>query len=128
VFVSAPDLVLKYIRNLKASSSAGPDGLPAVFFKETDCLIALPLLMIFNLSLQEDVIPDVWKVASVVPVFKNSPGDSCSYRPISLTCIACKLMECGIKDTMLAFLKSCGTLSNSQHGFMTSKSTTHPLA
>jgi hypothetical protein len=30
-----PDLVLKYTLNLKASSSAGLDGLPAVFFKET---------------------------------------------------------------------------------------------
>ena len=54
-----PDLVLKYIRSLKTNSSAGPDGLPAVFFKETDCLIALPLSMIFNLPLQEGVIPDI---------------------------------------------------------------------
>jgi hypothetical protein len=36
-------------------------------------------------------------------------------------------MKCGIKDTMLAFLKSCETLSNSQHGFMTSESTTTHL-
>ena len=98
------------------------------FFKETDCLIALPLSMIFNLSLQEGVIPDVWMLASVVPVFKKGQaGDPCNYRPISLTCIACKLMECGVKDTTLTFLKNCGILNASQHGFMMSKSTTTQL-
>ena len=66
--------------------------------------------------------------ASVVPVFKKGQsGDPCNYRPISLTCIACKLMECGVKDTMLTFLKNCGILNASQHGFMMSKSTTTQL-
>lgn len=128
VIFYTPDLVLKYIRRLKTSSSAGPDGLPAVFYKETGCLIALPLSMIFNFSLQEGVIPDVWKLASVVPVFKKGqPGDPGNYRPISLTCIACKLMECGIKDTLMLFMINCGILNASQHGFMMNKSTTTQL-
>jgi hypothetical protein len=45
---------------------------------------------------------EIWKHASVVPVLKEgSPGDTCNYRRISLTCIACKLMEGGIKDALL---------------------------
>ena len=36
-------------------------------------------------------------------------------------------MECGVKDTMLTFLKNCGILNASQHGFMMSKSTTTQL-
>ena len=86
--------------------------------------------MIFNLSLQTSVIPDIWKVASVtpVPVFKKgSPSDPSNYRPISLTCIACKLLECGVKDAVLDHLKNCNVISNSQHGFLSERSTTCQL-
>jgi Reverse transcriptase (RNA-dependent DNA polymerase) len=121
-------LVLKHIQQLKSNSSGGPDRLPASFFKSTGVSIALPLSIIFNVSLQTGDLPDVWKLASVVPVFKKgSPSNPSNYRPISLTCIACKLMECGIKDTLLAFLKEHNVINASQHGFMARKSTTTHL-
>jgi hypothetical protein len=47
----------------------------------------------------------VWKQAIVVPVFKKGvAGDVNNYRPISLTCICCKVMEDVIKGQMLDFL------------------------
>ena len=123
-----PQMVMKFIQKLNASGGGGPDGLPACFFKTTASIIGLPLSIIFNLSLQTGVIPEIWKQASIVPVFKKgSPGDPCNYRPISLTCIACKLMECGIKDAILAFLKEHKLINASQHGFMANKSTTTHL-
>ena len=112
-------LVEKYIKLLKAKSGSGPDGLPAVFFKNTASSISYPLSILFNLSLQTADIPSIWKLASVTPVFKNgSPSDPANYRPISLTCIATKLMEAGIKDALMAHLKSSGVLNDSQHGFL----------
>ena len=123
-----PTLVEKYIKLLKAKSGSGPDGLPAVFFKNTASSISYPLSILFNLSLQTADIPSIWKLASVTPVFKKGlPSDPANYRHISLTCIASKLMEAGIKDALLAHLKSSGVLSDSQHGFLKSKSTTGPL-
>jgi hypothetical protein len=90
-----------------------------LFFQATAGII----IIMFNLSLQTGVIPAIWKHASVVPVFKKgSPGDPCNYRPTSLTCIACNLMECGIKDALLAFLREHKLISASQHGFMANKS------
>ena len=60
----------------------------------------LPLSIIFNLSIQTGELPDIWKVASVTPIFKKgSQSDPANYRPISLTCVACKLLETGIKST-----------------------------
>ena len=94
-------MVLKYVQRLTASSSGSPDGLPASFFKTTAGIIDFPLSIIFNISLQTGIIPDIWKLATVVPVFKKgSPGFPYNYRPISLTCIACKLIECGIKEAL----------------------------
>jgi len=69
------------------------------------------------------------KHASVIPVFKEgSPGDPCSCRPISLTCIAYKRMETGIKDALPVYIREYEIINASQHGFMDRKSiTTHLL-
>jgi hypothetical protein len=81
-----------------------------------------------NISLQTADIPLIWKFASITPIFKRgSPSDPANYRPISLTCIASKLMEVGIKDTLLTHMYSSGLLNNSQHGFLKNKSTTTHL-
>jgi len=111
-----------------------PDGLPAnSFFKVTSVSIALTLSIIFNLSLQSGIIPDIWKHASVDPVFKKgsprswSHGVPCNYRPISLTCIACNLMEAGIKDALLVILRENKIINASQHGFMVSWPENRPL-
>jgi len=58
---------------------------------------------------------------------KGFPSDPCNYRPISLTCIACKAMESCIKDELLVFLKEHKIINASQHDFMARKSTTTHL-
>jgi len=97
--------VLKHFKKLRANCNGGPDGLRAcscIFRVTSDSIIAVPLSIIFNLSLQSVTISDIWKV----PVFKKgSPGDQYNYRPISLTCIGCKLIEAGIKDAIRVFLR-----------------------
>ena len=113
-----PPLISKYIKALKQNGSALPDGLPAEFFKETSNTISFPLTVIFNLSLQTGDLPDMWKNASVTPVFKKgSPCAPENYRPISLTCISCKLLECGIKDSLLQHLLN-NLINKHQHGFL----------
>ena len=80
-----PALISKYIKALKRNGSAGPDGLPAEFFKETSNTISFPLTVIFNLSLQTGDLPDMRKNASVTPVLKKgSPCAPENYRPLNL--------------------------------------------
>ena len=58
-------------------------------------LLAAPVTAIFNSSLREGKIPDLWKTATVVPVpKKHPPGSLENYiRPISLTPILAKVFE-----------------------------------
>ena len=71
-----PAMVKKYIKRWKAKGSAGPDDLPAVFFKNTKLTLAYPLSVIFNFSLQSGELPNIWRSATVTPVFKKgSPND-----------------------------------------------------
>ena len=47
--------------------------------------------MIFNKSLKEGVVPNSWKEAEVVPIFKKGKRDDPgNYRPVSLTSIMVK--------------------------------------
>jgi len=120
--------VSKCIKHLKRNGSAGPDNLPAEFYKVTDSFVRLPLSLMFNLSIQTGELPDIWRVASVTPIFKKgSPSDPANYRPISLTCVACKLLEIGIKTNLLNHLLRNNVISSSQHGFLSRKSTTTQL-
>ncbi len=87
------EIVRKIIASLNSQGVPGPDRLPGAFYKNTVDVIVAPLAIIYNLSLQTGVIPDIWKKASITPVFKKgSPSDPSNYRPISITCIACRLL------------------------------------
>ena len=50
------------------------------------------------------ILPADWKSANVTPIFKKGDrSKSGNYRPVSLTSVACKIMESIIKDTMVNF-------------------------
>ena len=52
---------------------------------------------------------------------------SANYRPVSLTCVCCKMMESLIKDDLTQHLQRNKLISPSQHGFMKNKSCTTNL-
>ena len=80
--------------------------------------LASPLASLFRESLDQGIVPEVWKTATVVPIFKKgSKQEPGNYRPISLTSIACKIMESLIRDALMEFLLSTHQLSRHQHGF-----------
>ena len=81
-------------------------------------------MLIFDLSFQTGKLPDIWKTAVVIPVYKKKPpSDVANYRPISLTSICCKLMEHVIKGQLLEFLRHNDLISEHQHGFLAKHST-----
>jgi len=127
VFIT-PAMVQTSITSLKKPGGAGPDGLPSEFYSNTAHLVAYPLSVIYNISLQTGSVPSIWKRAVITPVFKKgSPSDPANYRPISLPCIACKLLEINIKDALLSYFVSHKMITRHQHGFLNKKSTTSHL-
>ena len=120
--------VMKALKKLKPNLAAGPDRLPPLLFKRIGKHIAKPLSLMFSSFLSIHQIPKEWSKSIVTPVFKT--GRSCdveNYRPISLTCVACKVMERVIADQMLNYLRAHNLISKHQHGFMSRHSTVSNL-
>ena len=54
----------------------------------------MAVVELFNKCIEQEYIPSVWKTAHVIPVFKKgSRSDKDNHRPISLTCVICKVYE-----------------------------------
>ena len=76
------------------------------------------------MSFRQGRQPDLWKIASVVPVFKKkSKSNVRNYRPISLLPILSKVMETLVNRAVTNFLERNSILSSNQYGFRRGMST-----
>jgi len=99
--------VIAAIKKLKSNLFSGPDNyFPPLLYKSLSVHVAKPLSMIFTSFFSVHQIPEVWSKSIFTPVFKTgSSCDPANYRPISLTCVACKLMERVIANQILSYLR-----------------------
>jgi len=56
---------------LKEDKAQGPDDIHPAVLRNCADTIAKPLTIIFSKSLQDGVLPQDWKLASVCPIFKK---------------------------------------------------------
>ena len=121
--VVTPEVVASKINNMKENKSPGVDGISPKILKETVEQISTPPAHVFNMSLQEGIVPLEWKEANIVPLFKKgSRNKSVNYRPVSLTSVICKLLETIIRDHMMDFLVKHKLINPSQHGLLKARS------
>jgi hypothetical protein len=117
------NVVLQVLRKLPNKVSNTPDGLPALFLKRIAESVCEPLTKIFQLSFDTSKVPAVWSTANVSPIHKkNDASEPLNYRPISLTCVSCKVMETVIRDELMQYFDEHGLIANAQHGFRAKKS------
>ncbi|KAI8511872.1 hypothetical protein Bbelb_109720 [Branchiostoma belcheri] len=112
------------LQGLNPSKASGPDQIPPWFLKLTASEIAPVLTNIFQNSLNTAEIPKDWRDANICAIFKK--GDRAvpsNYRPVSLTCISCKLLEHIIHSQIMKHLESYSILTDYQHGFRAKRST-----
>ena len=68
-------------------------------------------------------VPTDWRQANVIPIFKKGEKYLASnYRPVSLTCICCKLLENIVASSILKHLDLQSILVDFQHGFRAKRS------
>ena len=63
-------------------------------------------------------IPKEWSLANICLLFMKSDRSlACNYRPVSLTCVPCKLLEHIVCSNIMAQLDEYKLLSDRQHAF-----------
>ena len=108
--------IIKLLQGLNPSKAPRPDRINPQILQKLILEIAPILQAIFSRSLVESSLPSDWLKANVSPIFKKGEK-SCpaNYRPISLTCIICKLMEHIITSNLVKHLDRNQILCDLKH-------------
>ena len=129
-FESIPSLsidacgVLSQLRQLNPNKAQGPDELSPQLLKLVAEEIAPALTIIFHQSYDLSSTPKDWNSAIVTPIYKKGlKSDPSNYRPISLTCICCKIMEHIMLSHIAKHIAKNNIIINQQHGFRNKLST-----
>ena len=118
-----PETVANLLRDLDPSKSMGPDKIHPKLLKTlaTDSSFVNSICGLFEKCIAERSIPQVWKTAEVVPLHKKgSIHLPDNYRPVSLTCVLCKVYEKILRQHMLDHIEN--SITDKQHGFVSGRS------
>ena len=110
--------VAKLLKRVDPSKASGPDQIPCKLLRELHIELAPVFTRLFQTSNNSGSLPSTWKSAWITPVYKK--GDKCvasNYRPVSLTCVSCKLLEHILCSQIRDYLDRHNILSPYQHGF-----------
>ncbi len=115
--------VLKLLKNKKPLKATGPDEIPAFILRSGAEQLASILTKIYQYSLDTGEVPQDWRDALVVPIFKKGERHiPANYRPVSLTSITCKILEHIIHSSIMKHYDSNKILTDAQHGFRNKRS------
>ncbi|NQY00907.1 MAG: hypothetical protein HRT70_07220 [Flavobacteriaceae bacterium] len=112
------ELVARNLASTNSFSSPGPDNIPYCVLKAGSPILVPQLCRLFQFFFDNNVVPSQWKIAHVTPIFKKgNRKDPANYRPISLTCCTCKLMESCVRELIWQFWSTKNLISPTQFGF-----------
>ena len=124
----APTLeeVLKCIKQLSSGKAPGSDGIPPDTYKHGGLAIAEQLLKLFRQIFEEGGVPQDFKDANIVHLYKNKGDRTCcdNHRGVSLLCIAGKILGRLILNRLNPHVNNIDLISESQCGFRPGRSTT----
>ncbi|MES9950854.1 MAG: reverse transcriptase family protein, partial [Candidatus Thiodiazotropha sp.] len=110
--------VTKLLKGLNPSKALGPDELHPRVLKELAEELGPVFADLFQQSIDKGEIPKEWSLANICPLYKK--GDralASNYRPVSLTCVPCKLLEHIVCSNIMKHLEKHSILSDRQHAF-----------
>ena len=95
--------------------------IPRSLLKQCSDALSYPLMLLFNMSLNQCVFPDSWKFSYMFPVYKKgNKCDAANYRGITSLSACSKVFEIIMQDEL--FAASRNWISPDQHGFYPKRS------
>ncbi|GAB0203024.1 mitochondrial enolase superfamily member 1 [Grus japonensis] len=111
------------LHHLDTHKSMGLDGIHPRVLRELAEELAKTLCIIYQQSWLTGEVPDDWRLANVMPIYKKGrKEDLGNYRPVSLTLVPGKIMERFILSVLTRQVQDNQGIRPSQHGFMKGRS------
>jgi hypothetical protein len=108
--------------------SQGHDDISNKLLKTIYPSIKTPLLHILNISITKCYVPEEWKMAKVIPIFKKGKTEDCgNYRPISLLPTISKLIEKIVAKQVINYMETHKLITSEQFGFRAKHETSHAV-
>lgn len=110
--------VRDFLLAVNTKKAYGPDDIHPYFIAKAPKIIMELILLAFNFFWASGVLPSFWKMSNVTVIYKGEglKESASSYRPISLTCVLCKVFE------RLVLTRLAVTFHPSQAGFRPGRS------
>ena len=127
MFTTSVSDVERELMKVHTDKAVGPDSVPNWVIRDCAGILAKPVCAIFNSSLRDGWIPDIWKAADIVPLPKVNPPTKLDtdLRPISLTSVLSKCLEKFISSWIMDTARE--QIDIHQYGSMQGSSTVHAL-
>ena len=121
--------VFKLLDKIDVSKASGPDCIPGRILQNLARERAPVLHYIFDQSLNSGNLPADWTLANVATIFKKgSKLQAVNYRPVSLTCITCKLFEHIVCKHILGHLEELISNMDSEQEGLAKLNSFHDIA
>ena len=125
---TTPGDIIAIISSFKSKASTGHDGVSSKLVKDLKYALAFPLSIIINNSLAKGLVPNMAKLAKIIPIYKAKDKKNISnYRPISLLPVISKILEKIVHRNLYTFLEKNKFMYASQYGFRKNRSTVNAI-
>jgi len=107
------------IKACKSNTASGIDNIHNQMIKNLPDNFLSQILTLFNKSIQESKVCQIWKTSKITMINKkdSEKSDPANYRPISVTSCLGKVLERIINNRLYKFCEENGYLSFQQSGF-----------
>ena len=110
--------VQKLLKVLNSHKVTSPDEVPSRILQMGAKELASALVKLYQYSMDIGEVPQEWRDAKVVPIFKKGDRHQPSnYHPVSLTSVVYKVLEHIVHSSIMSHLDRYDILCDSQHGF-----------
>ena len=113
------------IKKLKNGKACGIDHVRNEFLKHCPEQILSIFLRFFNIVLKTGIVPDIWCIGLILPLYKNKGdiNDPDNYRGITLLSCIGKLFTAIVNVRLTSYVDAIGVIGEEQAGFRYSYST-----
>ena len=89
------------MQNINVNKSTGPDEITGKLLQICAPDLYESFTLLFQKSIVSGTVPNDWKSAHIFPLYKKGDKSTpANYRPVSLICISCKLLEHIVHSTI----------------------------